>query len=374
MTCDGPPYGPGAARLRNAPPAARGLPGQGVTGTVEMPRTRQQGTGRRDLRNRRQPGPPRRDNARVSLTSELANPASPISRFLAKELPDVDKLADRYGQWAAQQRKTVRPRTRGPIAWPTLGHTIDHRIRVTLGHPYGPPIRIGVAHFAGPWHPVGKSAAYGALHQAGLDLMNELDSRTSPPPPFVLDGPDDTTYIRLCFVASLFEAVYRSGVIDDDSLLAAADGTTTLQTLLDQVPAYAVEDITAQLKLAEQQDALGWMLDAKGVCGPVFAGSDAVGGADADFIYGGELVDCKATVKPGKLGAREIYQLVGYLLLDFTDQYGIGAVSLYLSRQGAMITWGTTELLATLGATKTLPELRQGLARALAPAGRTRRR
>ncbi len=221
---------------------------------------------------------------------------------------------------------------------------------------------------------MGKSAAYGALHQAGLDLMNELDSRTSPPPPFVLDGPDDTTYIRLCFVASLFEAVYRSGVIDDDSLLAAADGTTTLQTLLDQVPAYAVEDITAQLKLAEQQDALGWMLDAKGVCGPVFAGSDAVGGADADFIYGGELVDCKATVKPGKLGAREIYQLVGYLLLDFTDQYGIGAVSLYLSRQGAMITWGTTELLATLGATKTLPELRQGLARALAPAGRTRRR
>lgn len=33
------------------------------------------------------------------------------------------------------------------------------------------------------------------------------------------------------------------------------------------------------------------------VCGPTFAGSSDLGGADADFI-GGTLIDCKATTQP----------------------------------------------------------------------------
>lgn len=32
-------------------------------------------------------------------------------------------------------------------------------------------------------------------------------------------------------------------------------------------------------------------------------------GADADFLLGGLLLDCKATIMPGKLGADEVSQL-----------------------------------------------------------------
>jgi hypothetical protein len=67
-------------------------------------------------------------------------------------------------------------------------------------------------------------------------------------------------------------------------------------------------------------------------CGPVFTGSADIGGADADFILGGLLLDCKATITPRNLGAAEINQLAGYLLLDYDDEFGIRQVGLYLSR------------------------------------------
>jgi hypothetical protein len=84
-----------------------------------------------------------------------------------------------------------------------------------------------------------------------------------------------------------------------------------------------------------------------------------IGGADADFIVGGLLLDCKATMTPYKLGTAEIYQLAGYLLLDYDDQYGIGRVGLYLSRQGEEITWDVRDFLGKLGAREPLPALRQ---------------
>ncbi|MFB8241042.1 hypothetical protein ACFC58_31345 [Kitasatospora purpeofusca] len=59
----------------------------------------------------------------MSLTSELRRPESPISRFLARGLPGVADLATRYGHWAGQLRKPVRPRSRGEVDWPMLGHT-----------------------------------------------------------------------------------------------------------------------------------------------------------------------------------------------------------------------------------------------------------
>jgi hypothetical protein len=66
-------------------------------------------------------------------------------------------------------------------------------------------------------------------------------------------------------------------------------------------------------------------------------------------------------VSPFRLGNAEIYQLAGYLLLDYDDQYGIDRVGLYLSRQGAAVTWRAEEFPGLLGATAPLPALRQQL-------------
>jgi hypothetical protein len=310
----------------------------------------------------------------VSLTSELKNPDSDISRYFARHLPNVTPLAEHVSRWAVRLPRPTGPFGHIDIPWRYLGHTIDHRIRVTLGVPHGSPIRVGVKMLEGWLWDIkcGNEGARPALHRAGLQMLAELE--TYDRPPLVHETVEEgERLIRLCFIASCFERVFRSGEVDADSLLLRVGVDATLATLLAEVPRFVIDDITAQLRLAQDQDALGWMIGQDGVCGPVFAGSTDVGGADADFIFGGELVDCKATVHPRRLGVSELYQLAGYLLLDYDDQFQIRFLSLYLSRQGASIGWCVEEFLAILGARASVAELRKGLSETLAPHGRSRR-
>ncbi len=93
-------------------------------------------------------------------------------------------------------------------------------------------------------------------------------------------------------------------------------------------------------------------------CGPAFAGSTDIGGADADFIIDGRLLDCKATTTPTRLASTEIGQLAGYLLLDYDNQYQITEVGLYLSRHGTAIAWPVPDFLRLAGAREPLPHLR----------------
>ena len=141
-----------------------------------------------------------------------------------------------------------------------------------------------------------------------------------------------------------------------------------LDDLAAAVPAYVVNDIRAQMALAADPGPFARMrkLPAPArICGPVFDGSMHLGGADADFILNRRLIDCKATIRPDLMSRSEIYQLAGYLLLDYTDVYGINMVGLYLSRQGALISWSVQDFLDLLGCQLTLPELRSACLYAL---------
>lgn len=161
-------------------------------------------------------------------------------------------------------------------------------------------------------------------------------------------------------MAGFYEAVYRNGVFSRRrNLLAHADARTTLDQLTGAVPLYVLDDIAEQMELAERPFApLRRLPDEQRVCGPVFTGSSDLGGADADFIVGGLLIDCKATTRPHTINRSAVQQLAGYLLLDYDDAYAIDRVGLYLSRQGALIVWSVPEFLTALGARVPLPRLR----------------
>ncbi|WP_328662008.1 hypothetical protein [Streptomyces sp. NBC_00334] len=176
---------------------------------------------------------------------------------------------------------------------------------------------------------------------------------------------------RLCHVAGFYEAVYRNGVFSRRrNLLALADARTTLNHLIAAVPGYVVEDIAEQVDLADKPFAPFRQLPVgRRMCGPVFAGSSDLGGADADFIVGGLLIDCKATSRPHTIHRSAVQQLAGYLLLDYDDTYGIDRVGLYLSRQGSLITWRVPDFLNALGSRLPLPKLRTLLRHDLRRAG-----
>lgn len=295
-------------------------------------------------------GPPL---ATLSLTGQLRYDDSPVSQFMAQHLPRSPEVQREYLAQLAGLPDPVQPIDVRYPNWSALGHAIDYRLRLSFGGNLGPAVNLGVTLLDGPvpGAPVGRALA--ALTAAGRQLLATVDAYLVDPESLAEDA-----LIRLCFVASFFEDIYRTGQIRSFSMLAQTHATTKLADLTAAVPDYVISDIRQQMQLAQRPLARFRALPGYArICGPIFAGSGDVP-ADADYILDGLLLDCKATRDPRRLGREEIYQLVGYLLLDYDNQFGINQVGFYLSRQGRLITWRIDDFLDRLGTNTTLSQLR----------------
>ena len=302
----------------------------------------------------------------LNLTLQLRYPNSPMSQFMAEHLPGHPALVRDYLQQITDLAHPIQPVDVKYPDWSALGHAIDFRLRLSLGSSLGSSVTIGIDAIGGrtliPGAPSPPVRA--ALHLAGRRLLSTVDAYLDRP-----DGLDESALCRLCFVAAHYEDIYRTGEVRRYSMLAGATPATTLDDLTSVVPGYATEDIGRQTALAARPFAQFRALPPEvRTCGPTFQGSQDIGGADADFILGGLLLDCKAAIQPRRLGRAEIYQLAGYLLLDYDDWYGIDRVGLYLSRQGALIVWSVEDFLRRLGATVPVKDLRSLLRRHLSRA------
>jgi len=298
-------------------------------------------------------------------------PSSTISRFMADQLPSPQAVLADY---RTRLRRFPAPVTPAPPAdlrtyYRMVGHTIDHRLRITLGAPTGQPIAAGVVRAVLDDDGWPSPDVIRTVRTAGEDLLEELRAYESTQgQPLALDDKAEERLVRLCHVASHFEAIIRHGGWMRGNTLGFCKPGSGLDDLAAAVPACVVDDVRAQMALAAAPGPFAHLrkLPAPArVCGPVFDGSAHVGGADADFILDGQLIDCKATIHPGRMSRSEIYQLAGYLMLDYTDTYSIRTVGLYLSRQGALINWSVQDFLNLLGCRLTLPELRAACQHAL---------
>ncbi|WUI03918.1 UvrD-helicase domain-containing protein [Spirillospora sp. NBC_00431] len=300
----------------------------------------------------------------LSLTGQLKHPSSPVAEFMQAHLPNTSAIEGDYLAHLTGLPHPVQPIDVQYPDWSALGHAIDYRLRLSFGGQLGPAVSLGVQAFdddtvfpGSPPRPVRQ-----ALLAAGHQLLTEVDAYLAHPDCRDEDTRDQETVARLCYVAAFYEDLARNGHIRRYSLLGTATPSTTLADLTTTVPAHAVSDIHQQMRLAREPLAsLRALPSPAKVCGPLFTGSSDLGGADADYILNGLLLDCKATTRPRRLGREEIYQLAGYLLLDYDDHYGINRVGLYLSRQGALITWNVEDFLHRLGTTAPLPLLRRRL-------------
>jgi hypothetical protein len=309
----------------------------------------------------------------VSLSSMLADAGSPLRRFLAVELPEMAAVrADCRARLPSDpdvRRPSPPPGVRPALG--TLGAAIDHRLRLALSDraPLRGTVRAGVALVAAS---AGSARIGTALQLAGNDLLLEAAALVTGLRPFdtavVLGAAAEERLARVCVVAVWFEEVYRSRRIFPGTALGEAGESVTLEDLLAAVPEYVVADVVAVLGLAggvvDEVRALCGSADVE--VGPVFAGSSDVGGADADWIAGGLLVDVKATATPAKLRGADIQQLACYVLLDYDDFYSIERVGWYFARIGVLVAWDVGSFFRLLGAVHPIGELRQGLAAALA--------
>jgi hypothetical protein len=252
----------------------------------------------------------------MTLTSQLRDPSSPLARLFAVELPDLDALLRSYRSAVPERPATIRPRAPSgeQPPWATIGTAIDLRLRLALTSdpsedealPRGVALS---AYLTDAAHPGGPPAATAAdVEAAGwalLDLLDQLTDAYMPcarSRPVPLSPAAEAQLCRAVYLAAEYVEVYRSGrpglVLAD----AGEDGPITLAALLAAVPRYVVDDLTAMVTGADTglSQVRAAVSSADVIAGPTFAGSDAVGHADGDWIARGLLVDVKATVHPDR--------------------------------------------------------------------------
>ncbi|MBI3965791.1 MAG: hypothetical protein HY329_09165 [Chloroflexi bacterium] len=137
-----------------------------------------------------------------------------------------------------------------------------------------------------------------------------------------MEQDDEDRLARYCFVLALFEELYRSGnPVWWRAPWSAMREKGVVRAWLELASPNAVDDLR-QLSWLFCDRQADWH-EKTVVLNPTFAGSTHVGGADADLIVDGCLIDIKTTVQPRREVPIALYQLLGYTLLDYDDRYGI---------------------------------------------------
>jgi len=77
---------------------------------------------------------------------------------------------------------------------------------------------------------------------------------------------------------------------------------------------------------------------------PTFEGSSLVGGADAQLITGKVLWDVRTSMKRAPFTVENLFQQIGYLVLDYENAYGIETLCWYYTRQGCLLTYSVKDL------------------------------
>lgn len=301
----------------------------------------------------------------MTLTQELNNSASPVRQFIdscfvispaevKRGLPKP--LRDRLSTVLLPAPEEIPQGALG-----TIGTAFDYRVRLTIeGLPEEPlAAHMGAALLVGGCDATLKDgriqhvkgallASYGLVAAAGLtpELVREFFDNfarlASQRTPAARRGADDTTLAQYCLTLALLEQVYRAATMPDfDSTLLHLPEGATLDDLIALASPAQVFDVDQLWRGFSKE--VQWEGQAA-VCNPRFAGSRDVGGADADLILDGCLVELKVTKRPPNL-AQYLRQLLGYVLLDYKDAYSIRSIGVYAARQQTLLTFSLHELL-----------------------------
>lgn len=284
----------------------------------------------------------------MSLTRELRDRESPVHEFFRDRFGNTEPLRE---SWHAgfEGIETLKPP--GPVHWSTIGTAIDYRLRYYFGHKLQ-VAELGMALLAAPeeWGPVPETPP-----DTGTDWQQlQYDFRLGLSQTLKKHGSighrlarsDEAVLCRYCYVLALFEQLYRAG-LQVRSPLYQLGPDASLQRVLALADDAAIQDL-CQLSWAFYDTQKDLLMSNAITLNPVFQGSFAIGGADADLILDRCLIELKTTVDP-KRGLRDLcWQLLGYALLDFDDRFLLDSVAVYFTRQHKLVRWKLTEMMDVL--------------------------
>ena len=277
----------------------------------------------------------------MSLTSHIrGKPDTPITEWFRRELPSSKEVVSSANR---KVRKTlvVAPPPGAHAGW--LGTAIDYRIRMAL--------------VRAPWDcTVAELGALRCLHprvcRALAAYYEDCMDRLQPWTGSTLSTTDDADLARLSLLLARCDEGYRAGeyaCFAQDPKWASA--RLKLEDIFDAFQPEASVDVWRMMELFVTSDDGLRERVRQGctiACNPVFSGSTLVGGADADIVCEGELIELKSTKNPG-LDRDMLLQMAGYALLDRDDEFGINTVSVYFTRTGQWVRLSLRRMLGMMG-------------------------
>ena len=293
----------------------------------------------------------------MSLTTELnaRSDGESLGRVFRNELPNSRSIV-RTCNKMLRQGVIIKPETTGDYPAGLVGMAVDYKIRFLLDYtdPYDlvaskTPLRLSIL--------AGREAinnfsltgidAYpvAEIFESMKDFLEENQPWTDPCPSEELD--------RYCYALSLLELFVRPG--SESALNAWPERVNTYEDVLNMTkeellslaPEEALKDIEQISALFSRTARPELLMMGIRALNPTFSGSFAVGGADADLICGSTLIDIKTTWKG--VGRTDLYQIIGYAVLDLYGEYRIHNVGLLMSRQGTLLKWNLDAICEELG-------------------------
>ncbi len=335
----------------------------------------------------------------MSLSSHLEDKTSPIGQFIKQRFSQTARLTKAANQ-QLKSVETIRP-AQADKSYPyaVIGTAIDYRLRYAFAiTPYQrlvawqgalqlvvqpvksdqdtlldedelfevlslSPIFFDITQGVVQGHyPLKLVRQFFEMLDAVLKAIQPVGRWLEPEAEHLLD--------RYCIVLSYFEQVFRSS-----SYLQGPLMQPTVKRKIEELLAIPQQTWLDDLALLFNTfyHRYQHLLSLPHTLNPTFAGSGDVGGADADLVVDGCLIDIKTSIS-AQLKADYLYQLAGYLLLDYDDQLHMNAVGIYMARQGMLFRWTVPEFLHVLTGESTvdLKALRQQF-RKLCQSRRTRR-
>lgn len=305
----------------------------------------------------------------MSLTSHLDNKDSAVRRHIAATFghtrdarySDLDEPATAVTVDGATLPVTPARRfTAGPAhllptssdnyPWGTAGTAFDYRLRLLLDR--GTPAETVAALERSPAAAGARLlGTHGGRPRAGrtggspgrgwqetlsavADHLAAARRGTGGPHERLGEQVDDLALSRLCGVLALYEQLYRIGPSHQAwsrSPLVAGGPDADLDSLRKLVDARLPADVAAMTCLAGQQPGLQDVSNIE--AGATFARSADLGGADADLLLDGLLLEVK-TVQNAALTQLLLWQVLGYVLADTGDTHRIRRVGFYFARHG----------------------------------------
>jgi len=289
----------------------------------------------------------------MSLTSALDDRKGLVAAFFAEWFPNVRPMQKEFRELMAG-RSTIRPSATSGAAvpWGTLGTAIDYRMRYYFAA-YRPEVTVAALGLE-TFHELADERWVERLAADFFASLDHVVTRSNPVGRRLPQRVEDALN-RHCYVLALLEQFYRVGPTVNSPLLALPEGAGVGE-LLELAGAWLGD--LRQLSWGFFREC-GELLAREHVLNPTFAGSGLIGGADADFIVERCLVEVKTTIDP-VLRSLLVYQLLGYVLLDFDNRFRLDEVAVYMSRQSILVRWPLQPFMEALaGRPVNIPSVRQ---------------